>query len=147
MSVPVVCFAGLAAKDADSAIRALAGKLVAAGHVKPSFERAALAREKRSPTGLPFEGSAVAIPHAESEHVESPAIAIATLASPVKFRQMGTPQITLDVRLVVMPVLTGKEQAAAGLSEIIERLQDAALREALLACADDAALAAAWSSR
>jgi hypothetical protein len=46
-----------------------------------------------------------------------------------------------------MPVLTDKEQAAAGLASIIEKLQDTAFRTTLLACGDDAALERAWGAR
>lgn len=122
-------------------MRALALRLREKGHVRDSFEKAALAREKRSPTGLPFPGVAVALPHAEPEHVESPAIAVATLAAPVTFRQMGSPGTKLAVSLVVMPAFTAKEQASAQLSTLIEKLQDDALRARLVEAADAAAIA------
>jgi len=127
-----LCLVRLEAKTAQDVVRALARRLVEAGHAQPSFEAAALAREKRSPTGLPFPGVAVALPHAEPEHVVSPAIAVATLASPVKFRQMGSPGIELMVSVVVMPAFSAKEQAGASLSDLIERLQDDALRTRLV---------------
>src|SRR5437588_7640495 len=101
----ILGLARLEVTSAEGAVRALAKALEAKGHVKASFEAAALQRERRSPTGLPFAGSAVALPHAEPEHVLSPAIAIASLARPVKFRQMGSPATQLDVALVVMPAL------------------------------------------
>ena len=128
-----LCVAGLTAKTAEEAIRALAQLLLAKGHVAPSFEKAACTRERRSPTGLPFPDAPIALPHAEPEHVVSPACAVAVLASPVKFREMGSPGVQLDVRVVVMPALTAKEQAAAGLAQLIERLQDGARRAAILA--------------
>ncbi len=121
----------LSATSAEAVIRALAARLREHGHVHPSFEAAAVAREKRSPTGLPFEPRAVALPHAEPEHVITPAVAIATLATPVRFREMGSPATQLEVSLVVMPAFSAKEQAGAGLTQIIELLQDAALREEL----------------
>ncbi len=130
-------------------MRALAKELHAAGHVQASFEAAAVARERRSPTGLPFEGGAVALPHAEPQHVVSHALAVATLAQPVKFREMGSPSTQFDVALVVMPALTAKEQASAGLSRVIERLQDPTLRAALAAAPDastmHALLEEAWA--
>jgi len=140
-----LCFARLEVASAEAAVRYLARELAKAGHVKASFEAAAVARERRSPTGLPFPGpgGAVALPHAEPEHVESPALAIATLARPVKFREMGSPATQLDVALVVMPALTAKEQAAAGLAQLIESLQSEALRRALLDANDAAAMRAA----
>ncbi len=133
----------MSAGSAEEVIRALAQKLLAKGHVRASFEKAALAREKRSPTGLPFPGIAVALPHAEPEHVESPGIAIATLEKPVTFRQMGGPATKLTVSIVVMPAFSAKEQAGAGLSGLIEKLQDEALRNRLMEATDAAALAAA----
>ena len=126
-----LCIAGLTASSSDEVLRALSSRLLAAGSVLPSFEAAALARERRSPTGLPFPNIAVALPHAEPEHVVTPAIAVASLKAPVKFRQMGSPAIRIDVSLVVMPALTAKEQAAAELSRLIELLQDETLRHAL----------------
>lgn len=141
------CFARLSAATAEEAIRALARELHSAGHVKASFEAAAVARERRSPTGLPFEGGAVALPHAEPTHVVSHALAMATLASPVKFRQMGDPATQLEVALVVMPALTDKEQASAGLSRLIELLQDSELRSSLTSAADADEMRALLASR
>jgi len=135
-----LCIARFAARSSDDVVRALAQKLLAAGYVRPSFEVATLAREKRSPTGLPFPGQAVAMPHAEPEHVMKPAIAIASLAEPVSFRQMGAPGTTLDVSLVVMPALTAKEQAAGELARLVGLLQDETLRRALAEAATSRAL-------
>jgi PTS system galactitol-specific IIA component len=131
---------GLDVHSADEVIRALSRELRRTGAVKDSFEGAALARERRSPTGLPFEGGAVALPHAEPEHVLSPALAVATLVRPVRFREMGSPGVSLEVTLVVMPAFTAKEQASAGLTRVIEILRNAPLRAALAAARDDAAV-------
>jgi galactitol PTS system EIIA component len=145
-----LCIPHLSATSAEDAMRALAGRLVAAGHVLDSFEAAALARERRSPTGLPFAGGAIALPHAEPEHVVSPAIAMASLAAPVRFRQMGSPGIALDVALIVMPAFSAKEQAAAGLAQLLEQLRDDALRAELARAttpdAMHAAIAARWNA-
>jgi galactitol PTS system EIIA component len=127
-----LCLVRLEARSAADVIRALASRLLASGHVKDSFERAALAREKKSPTGLPFAPWPVALPHAEPEHALTPAIAVATLAAPVSFRQMGSPAVSLSVSIVVMPALTAKEQAAASLSRIISLLQVEATRERMV---------------
>src|SRR5436853_508474 len=96
----ILAVARLEASNAEAAIRALAQALAKEGHVKGTFEAAALGRERKSPTGLPFAGSAVALPHAEPEHVNAPAIAIASLARPVKFRQMGSPAMPLIITLL-----------------------------------------------
>jgi PTS system galactitol-specific IIA component len=129
--IPFHLRCALQAASADAVISTLAGELVSKGHTKASFEKAALARERRSPTGLPFPTFAVAIPHAEPEHVLSPAILVAALAAPIKFREMGSPANAVEAHLVVMPALSAKEQAAGALSELIALLQDDALRRAL----------------
>jgi mannitol/fructose-specific phosphotransferase system IIA component (Ntr-type) len=72
---------------------------------------------------------------------------MATLASPVKFRQMGDPATQLEVALVVMPALTDKEQASAGLSRLIELLQDSELRSSLTSAADADEMRALLASR
>jgi galactitol PTS system EIIA component len=127
--------ARLDARTAADVIRSLASRLLALGHVKPSFEAAALVREKKSPTGLPFAPWAVALPHADPEHATSPAIAIATLKTPVLFRQMGSPAIQLEASIVVMPAFTAKEQAAASLTRLITLLQAEETRERLVQAA------------
>lgn len=147
MFAPELCLARLTVTSSDEAIGALAALLLARGHVTAGFAQAAIRREKRSPTGLPFEGCAVAIPHAEPENVVSPAIAVATLAMPVTFREMGSPATKLDVELIVMPALTEKQQAAAGLASLLEMLQDATLRDALLAATTGEELASLLTAK
>ncbi len=147
MIEPELCVVGLDASSAEAAIRALARLLHSAGRVHASFEAAAVARELRSPTGLPFEPLAVALPHAEPEHVVSPAIAIATLAAPVRFREMGAPATQHELRLVVMPAFGSKEQAGAELSRLIEALQDADTTRALAAATTPAELCAALRAK
>jgi PTS system galactitol-specific IIA component len=135
-----LCFVGLDVASDEAAVRALAKALFSAGKVTANFEFAAVSREKRSPTGLPFPGGAIAIPHAEPEHVESPSLAIAKLARPVKFREMGNPASELEVALVVMPALTARDQAAAHLAKILDLLKDETLRGELHAAGDAVAL-------
>jgi PTS system galactitol-specific IIA component len=143
---PELCIPRLEAKTAEDVIRALSTLLESKGHVLPSFAAAAVMREKRSPTGLPFPDAPVALPHAEPQHVQSPACAVATLATPVKFRQMGSPAIVLDATIALMPALTAKEQAAAGLASLLEMLQNEALRKSLLAASTADAMYATISS-
>lgn len=138
-----LCAAKLDAPSADAVVAELSKRLLAAGHVRSTFEAAARKRERRSPTGLPFAPIAVGLPHAEPEHVISPAIAVASLAKPVRFQQMGAPQITLSVELVVMPVFSSKEQAGASLAKVIEALQMHAFREALMGAETSDAMAVA----
>jgi len=149
MSRAPLCVAQLRAATAEDVVRALSQRLLSAGLVRGSFPAAALAREKRSPTGLPFPELAVAIPHAEPEHVIAPGLVVASLEAPVKFRQMGSPATQVSVSIVVMPALTAKEQAEAGLSRLIERLQIDETRRAIVAARTDdelAQLLARWGN-
>jgi mannitol/fructose-specific phosphotransferase system IIA component (Ntr-type) len=64
---------------------------------------------------------------------------------------MGSPESIVKARIVVMPALTAKEQAAASLARIIEVLQDDELRAALVSANTAKAihdlLAPHWSKR
>jgi galactitol PTS system EIIA component len=140
-----LAIARLEAPSADVVLSTLAARLLAGGHVGATFERAALTREKKSPTGLPFAPWAVALPHADPEHVLMPAIALATLSKPVVFRQMGSPAVRLEVSIVVMPAFNAKEQAAASLTRLITLLQAEELRSRLVSAASPDELLAAVS--
>jgi len=135
-----LCLARLRAPDAEAVIRAAAGALEQAGLVRPTFAGAVLAREMSSPTGLPLPGRKVAIPHADPEHVVTPAVAVATLVAPVSFREMGNPDSALSVDLVALLALTDKQSAQQELVRLIERFQDAALVDRLVAAPDAGAL-------
>ena len=80
--------ARLEAADAADALRTLAGHLLDDGAVTEGFPEALQAREQRYPTGLPTP-IPTAIPHADPEHVLVPGLALATLARPVAFGEMG----------------------------------------------------------
>ena len=147
MIEPGLCFSGLDVASDEEAVRALARALFRAGKVTASFELAAVARERRSPTGLPFPDGAIALPHADPEHVEIPSVAIGRLTRPVKFREMGNPASQLEVALVVMPALTARAQAVAGLGKILDLLQDAALRRELHGAGDGPAIFVAIARR
>lgn len=128
-----------AASDLD-VLGVLSDRLLAAGHVTDTFAAAVRAREERHPTGLPT-AIAAAIPHTDPEHVERPGLALATLADPVAFGEMGRPGgARVDVRLVVMLVLTDPDRQLAALQLLIARLQDAEAARELLAATDDADL-------
>ena len=131
---------------AEAAVRALAAELASRGAVRPTFADAVLAREALSPTGLPLPTGAVALPHADPEQVLAPALGVATLAAPVPFRQMGSPEIALDVRLVLLLALPTREDAQRTLVAALGALRDPATARRLAAAADDRALASALES-
>ena len=125
--------------DAQDALRTLAGQLLDAGAVTTDFPEALQARERLYPTGLPTP-IPTAIPHADPEHVLVPGLALATLARPVAFGEMGAASGEVRVRLLAMPLLTDAREHLAALQRLMGLLQDEAAVAELLDAADDDAL-------
>ena len=69
----------LTAENHEQVIRALVDKLHEHGLVELEFANDVLAREETFPTGLPTEPHAVAIPHADPQHVRESAVGVAVL--------------------------------------------------------------------
>jgi len=116
----------LSANVADSTeiIRLLGNELYKTGYVKNSFIEAAIERESRLPTGLPLGGAFnAAIPHTDIEHVNKPALALATLVRPVSFRNMAVPTETVPVSLVFLLALEQPKAQIEMLQEIASVLQ------------------------
>lgn len=132
---------GLDCDAADEVLRRLAGMFVADGAVKESFVEAVIEREKAYPTGLPAAAFDVAIPHTVSEHVNRPAIAVAVLKKPVEFRQMGSPEITLHPRLVIMLAIKNPKEQLVLLRKTMGLLQDTELLNALVNAGSSEAVA------
>jgi PTS system galactitol-specific IIA component len=128
---------GLAAEDADAAIRALNDALAATGHTRTEFAEDACRRERTFPTGLPTQPVAIAIPHADPEHVLRSAVAIGTLRGPVSFGQMGTDGSTLlAVRAVFLLAIKEREKQVEMIQQLMNVIQNRALLGSLLAARD-----------
>lgn len=131
-----VVLAHLDVSDCEDALRSLAGRLLDAGAVTVDFPEALRAREQTYPTGLPTPVP-TAIPHADPQHVLTPGLALATLARPVPFGEMGARDGTVDVRLVAMPLLTDAREHLEALQRLMGLLSDEAAVHDLLAAEDD----------
>ncbi|GAP78913.1 MULTISPECIES: PTS sugar transporter subunit IIA [Brachybacterium] len=127
--------ARLEAADAADALRTLAGHLLDDGAVTEAFPEALQAREQRYPTGLPTP-IPTAIPHADPEHVLVPGLALATLARPVAFGEMGAGGGQVPVQLLAMPLLTDAREHLAALQRLMALLQDEQAVAALLEAED-----------
>lgn len=123
---PELCLVRPSVVDSHEVIRALAARAHAHGYVKDSFEAAILAREQDHPTGLPTALPA-AIPHADPEHVRKPGFGAALLDPPVNFHEMGNPDGTVAVQIVVMLLVTDPAHQVKLLGRIIQSLQDNSL--------------------
>lgn len=131
-----VVVAHLDASDDEDVLRSLAARLLDQGAVTDAFPEALLARERTYPTGLPTPVP-TAIPHADPQHVQVPGLALATLARPVPFGEMGSTAGTVEVRLVAMPLLTDAREHLAALQRLMGLLRDESAVADLLAAEDD----------
>ncbi len=114
---------GLAAENADEAIRALGDKLLAHGYVDDQYVDAVLRRERAFATGLPT-AIPVALPHTDANHCRRSALAVGVLKSPVEFQEMGNPTGTLSVRVVFLLALADHKDQVSWLQRFMRGLRD-----------------------
>lgn len=127
------------AVDAFDAIRQLTAALVKTGHVMPGFAADVWTREQTFPTGLPTQPLAVAIPHADPDHVNRSAVCIGILSSPVRFGQMGTDgSTTLDAHLLFMLAIKEREKQVEMIQQLMTLIQTGSLLEGLMRVKDSA---------
>lgn len=141
-----VVLSHLDVSDSEDALRSLAGRLLDAGAVTLDFPEALRTRERTYPTGLPTP-IPTAIPHADPQHVLVPGLAVATLARPVTFGEMGTRDGTVEVRLVAMPLLTDAREHLAALQQLMGLLSDELAVQHLLDASDDEELRRRFEAR
>ena len=99
------------AKTCSDVISSLGKLMMDKNYVKDSYIDAVIEREEELPTGLNIGNFYVAIPHTDSNHVNKSSIAIATLKTPVEFREMINPDGKINVQLVfLLAVKDPKEQ-------------------------------------
>lgn len=96
----VIC--NLKATSDQDALDQMSNMLLKEKIVKESYIPAVKAREIEYSTGLQCEDMGVAIPHTDAEHVNVQAIGIGILEEPVKFKQMGAPEIDVEVKIIFM---------------------------------------------
>jgi mannitol operon transcriptional antiterminator len=124
-------FPQISVNSSRKVIKLLGNALIKNGFAKDGLVKDVLVRERKFPTGMNTE-IPIAIPHAGPEFTIKKGLAIATLKYPVKFREMGNPEKVLDVRIVIMPVLTGKEEDGKEFYELLQRLRDKKLLEEVM---------------
>jgi len=129
----------MAAADAFSAIHGLNEVLVRTGHTLPEFGVDACEREKTFPTGLPTLPVAIAIPHADPDHVSASAVGIASLQSPVSFAQMGTDGTTvLAVHALFLLAIKEREKQVEMIQQLMSVIQDQTLLAGITSAASPA---------
>jgi PTS system galactitol-specific IIA component len=129
----------MAARDACSAITLLNSTLVQSGNASEEFAADACTRELTFPTGLPTLPFAVAIPHADPDHVNSSAVAVGCLQSPVQFSQMGTDgSAKLDVHVVFLLAIKEREKQVEMIQQLMTVVQNQSLLGAMAKAASPA---------
>lgn len=114
----------LEVNNQEDVFKILFEKLFKNGYVKESFLEGIVNREKSYPTGLLLGKNNVAIPHTDAEHVLKPAIALATLARPVIFKNMANPQEEVPVKIVFMLALNSPHSQVEMLQQLVNLFQN-----------------------
>ncbi|GEM_PF-453449 len=132
-----VVIANLKANNAEKAISTLAEALFRKGAVKNGFIDSVIKREEEFPTGLntPIP---IALPHTEIKYSKREAFAIATLKKPVIFKEMGNPRNKINVRIILMPVLTKESTRSAVFYDLLRKCRDRNIAPRLIAAENDA---------
>ena len=112
------------AESAEEIIRRLGELLYQNGYVKDSFTQAVLDREVIYPTGLQTQLLGFAIPHTDTEHVNRPAVAVATLEGTVNFRAMDNPEVLVPVSIVMMLAISDPKSVVNVLRKVISILEN-----------------------
>ena len=131
---------GLKARDREAVLRTLGHLLYDQGYVKRGWAKAALAREKEYPTGLPTAEVRVALPHTDAVHCLKPGIAVATLTQPVQFIEMGSEDTVLDVEIVFCLSITNPEDQITWLQKLATVFQRPGILQRMKAAVDVDAL-------
>ena len=127
---------GMECVDQEEALRTLAQTLIRAGAVKESFPEAVVNREKAYPTGLPAVACDIAVPHTVGEHVLQPQMAVGVLKEPVEFRQMGSPEITLHPKIIIMMAINDPKEQVALLKKLMGMIRDSQVLLQILEATD-----------
>ena len=135
----------VAARDREHLLRMMAAAVVDNGHGKPSLVDALVERERRFPTGLPTLVPS-AIPHTDAIHVLHSGLAVATLAEPVMFAQMGGSGEELPAQIVVLLCITDPGEQVGALQMVLARLSDQSPVEAVISHADPSSFESAVRS-
>lgn len=130
----------LPAAAKEEVLANLAGKLDALGCVNPGFYEGVIHREEQFPTGLPT-AIPIALCHTEAHFVRQSALSVATLATPVKFQEMGTPERSVEAEIVFLLALNDPKQQVPWLKKMITLFRNQAYLETIKNQTDPAELA------
>ena len=134
---PELVVVDLAAADRDEATRALIDLLVAAGRVTDAegFHGDVRAREAQMSTGMP---GGIGLPHARSEWVTAPSLAVGKVPAGVDF---GAPDGPATLVFLIAAPASGDADHLKILAALARRLVHPEFRQSLLDAPDAATIA------
>lgn len=99
------------AKDRNDLFEKMAKIFKEKGYIKDEYLQSLKEREDNYPTGLAFDGYSVAIPHTSYNYINEQNIIFVRLKNPIIFKEMGTTDVEIEVKVVLMLLITkGTEQ-------------------------------------
>lgn len=129
---------GLEAEDRDDVTRRLIELLAASGRVTDAegFHADVRAREAQMPTGMP---GGIGLPHARSEHVTVPSLAVGTVPAGVDF---GAPDGLATLVFLIAAPASGDTDHLTILAALARRLVHESFRTSLVEAPDAETVAA-----
>lgn len=109
---------GITETKKEDVIKILADKLKAKGYVKDGYYENVIKREETFPTGLPTI-IPVALCHTEAQYVNQSAMAVGTLAQPVEFHEMGTPERNIQAEIIFLLALKDPKDQITYLKKMV----------------------------
>lgn len=128
---------GVDARNSTEIITKMANALKERDVIKDAYLEHVLKREADFPTGLELkDGFGVAIPHTDSEYVNTSQIALATLKNPVPFQSMVNKAVNVRVNIVFMIAMSQPHEQAQLLSNLMAFCQNKTAIKELMSVSD-----------
>lgn len=112
------------AESFEDIIKLAGESFLAKNVVKDTYIDAVIEREKTFPTGLPTKGYNIAIPHTDSEHVNSSSVAVIVTKKPIEVSMMGSPDVKLDCQLFFPLAMGHPKKQLELLKQLMNFFQD-----------------------
>lgn len=115
---------GLEAVSQEEVVHQLCEHLAGQEAIVSGYEESLLEREEDYPTGLDLGEVCAAIPHTDPQYARDTKLVVATLASPVAWKNMEDPDDQVMVSVVVLSLFDKAEKQLEALKKIMGIIQD-----------------------
>lgn len=114
----------LEVKNVEEFFEVKAQQLLDLNFVNPSFKKAIAKREAAFPTGLEMGNISIAIPHTDVIHIQKPFVSINRVTDDLVFTQMGTDDVEVSVRDIIILGIKDPKKQVSLLSNLMELFSD-----------------------